>query len=155
VLLDGRASLGPEANAPNTLGATCADGTLGTYHVGPSIDGILVATDDGSTLRTGGTARIEVKVFASTSWGSERVDLFTSANPASPSPTWQYLTSVAPSRGGSQVLFANVPLGAAGTHALRAHLLRPGWFEEPAACGTEGGVSIVDDHDDLVLQVAP
>ncbi len=154
VLLDGRASLGPEAHAPNTLGGTCADGTLGTYHVDPSIDGILVATDDGSTLRAGTSARVELRVFASAYWASERVDLFTSADPASPSPTWQYVTSVTPSRGGSQILFANVPLGAAGAHAIRAHLLR-GWFQEITVCGTEGGVSVVDDQDDLVLEVAP
>jgi subtilisin family serine protease len=155
-LLDGRGLLGPEPNAPNTLGATCADGTYGAYHVEPSVDGIVVATDDGSTLRAGKTARVEIRVFASASWEGERVDLFTSASPGSASPTWQHLTTLRPSRQGSQVLFAGVTPGAAGAHAIRAHLLRPvWWFEDAAACGTEQSVNVIDDQDDLVFEVAP
>lgn len=53
------------------------------------------------------------------------------------------------------MLFAAVPLGGAGTHAVRAHLSRPSGFQEPAACGTELGVNAVDDQDDLVFEVSP
>jgi hypothetical protein len=41
-LLDGRATLGPESNAPNTLGSSCADGKKGAYHVDSSVDAIVV-----------------------------------------------------------------------------------------------------------------
>lgn len=154
-LLDGRASLGPEPDEPNTLWDACADGTVGTYHVDPSVDGILVAMDDGSTLRSGKTARVEITVFASASSSSERVDLFTSGNPTSATPTWQYLTSLMPSRQGSQVLFTTMPVGTAGVHAIRAHYLRPlSLFQLPAACGTVQSANVVDDQDDLVFQVA-
>ncbi len=155
-LLDGRASLGPEPHQPNTLHATCADGTAGTYHVDPSVDRILVATDDGSTLRAGTTARVEIRVFASAYWVSERVDLFTSTDPGSGSTTWQYVTSVSPTGQGSQVLVASLPLDVAGTRAIRAHLMRTDLSGlTPTICGTEQDVNVIDDQDDLVFQVAP
>jgi hypothetical protein len=154
-LLDGRAALGPELHAPNTLGGTCVDGTAGTYHVDPSIDRVLVTTDDGSILRAGANAHVQVRVFASASWASERLELFTSTNPAAAVPTWQYLTSVTPNRKGSQVLVAALPLGVAGNLAVRAHLFRPSLYGLPLACGTTGGVNVVDDQDDLVFQVSP
>jgi hypothetical protein len=154
-LLDGRATLGPEPNAPNTLAGACLDGTSGAYHVEPSVDGILVATPDGSALRSGGIARIEVRVWGSASWSAERVDLFTSTNPDATSPAWQHLASLSPGRAGSQVLFEDVPL-AAGKMAIRAHISRPvDAADPPLACGTSQTADVIDDQDDLVFEVAP
>lgn len=161
-LVEGRGPLGPELHDPNTLGSTCRDGTLGQYHVDPSVDGLLVASPDGAPLSAGRTARLEVRMYASASWAQERVELFTTANPESRFPAWQYLGTVKPSREGSQVLYATVPLGAAGRHAIRAHLRNDAlewwwpWYEGDA-CGTDDGVgvSVVDDQDDLVFEVAP
>jgi hypothetical protein len=161
-LVLGRGPLGPEPHDPNTVGSTCRDGISGQYHVDPSVDGLLVATPDGSALSAGRTARLEVRVYASARWAQERVELFTTSTPESRYPSWQHLTTVMPVREGSQVLYATVPLGAAGRHAIRAHL-RDDAFEwwwpwyEADACGTDDGVgvSVVDDQDDLVFEVAP
>lgn len=155
-LLDGRAALGPEANAPNTLGATCVDGTLGEYHVEPSVDAVMVRTADLSPLTAGQTARVEVTVHASASWAEERIDLFTSANPAAATPAWTYRGFVQPSREGAQVLTASIPV-TAGTQAVRAHLLRGTLDVLPVACGITDDpadpddTTVVDDHDDLVF----
>jgi hypothetical protein len=99
---------------------------------------------------------VEIRVFASASWASERVDLFTSTNPGSGAPAWRYVTSASPVRPGSQVLVATLPLDVAGSRAIRAHLTRPDpWDLAPVVCGTDQGVSVIDDQDDLVFQVAP
>jgi hypothetical protein len=68
-LLDGRGTLGPEPNQPNTLRAQCADGAEGMYHVDRSIDAIRVFTADASPLATGKGVVLEVKVFASATAG--------------------------------------------------------------------------------------
>jgi leucyl aminopeptidase len=155
-LLDGRAALGPEANAPNTLGATCVDGTLGEYHVEPSVDAIMVRTEDLAPLTAGQAARVELTVYASASFAEERIDLFTSANPEAATPTWTYRGRVQPSREGSQVLTATIPV-TGGAQAVRAHLLRGPLDVLPVACGITDDPAdpddtlVVDDHDDLVF----
>jgi hypothetical protein len=54
------------------------------------------------------------------------------------------------------VLVATLPLDVAGSRAIRAHLTRPDpWDLAPVVCGTDQGVSVIDDQDDLVFQVAP
>ena len=63
-LLQGRAGLGPEQNAPNTLGGTCADGTSGSYRSDESVEQVRVVTVDGSTLAAGKQVRVEVVVWA-------------------------------------------------------------------------------------------
>src|SRR4051812_10237859 len=52
-LLVGRAGLGPELHAPNTLRGSCADGSAGTFHVDESLDKLRVYTADGSNLAPG------------------------------------------------------------------------------------------------------
>jgi hypothetical protein len=47
-LILGRATLGPEAHRPNTIGGTCLDGTSGAFHVDESIDRLKVVSVDGS-----------------------------------------------------------------------------------------------------------
>jgi hypothetical protein len=154
-LLDGRGPLGPEANQPNTLGGGCADGTAGTYHVSPSVDAIRVRTADGSTLAAGQTALVEMTVWASSSFASERVDLFTCANPSATTPVWTFLRTLHPSRAGAQVLFADVPV-TAGAQAIRAHMLHDDVTPlEAVACGITDNPAVGDDHDDLVFTAAP
>ncbi len=65
-LLVGRASLGPEPNAPNTTFGECPDGNWGEFHVEPSIDRIQVVSADGTPLERGTLTRVDVTVFAST-----------------------------------------------------------------------------------------
>ena len=49
-LLNGRRTLGPEPNQPNTINASCADGTSGTFHSDESNDALKVETVDGTTI---------------------------------------------------------------------------------------------------------
>ena len=154
-LLEGRGPLGPEQNEPNTLGGSCADGTDGTYHADPSVDSVLVRTADGSLLAASRSVRIEVTIFASAQWESERVDLFFSSDPTATTPTWSYQTTLRPTREGSQVLVTSLPLATTATQAIRAHLVRAQSSTPPEACGTGVTVNRVDDHDDLVFSVAP
>lgn len=154
-LLDGRGTLGPEQHAPNTLGGTCVDGTLGTYHVDPSIEGLLVRSDDMTSLKAGQMARVEVSVYASGAYLDELVELFTCSNPSAATPVWTYLGAVAPDRAGSQVIVTSVPV-TAGTQAIRAHLSNVATVPAiGAACGTTSNSALVDDQDDLVFTAAP
>jgi large repetitive protein len=153
-LVVGRGLLGPEPDAPNTLAGAYADGAAGAFHVDSSVDRVLVRTDDLSTLRRGDTVRVEVWVFASDAWASERVDLFTSGNPTATTPGWTHATTLRPTRPGLQVLVGAVAVPAADTVGLRARLNVTSWFLPVSACGTGAG-SAKDDHDDLVFAVAP
>jgi large repetitive protein len=154
-LLDGRGPLGPEKHAPNTLGGTCSDGTLGTYHEASSVDAVLVRTPDGTPLRAGGTARVEVQVWASTASQDERVDLFISGNPEAASPSWQRVAALYPTRSGAQVLIGDVTLPTSGRVAIRAHTSMRTWWTLPLACGTAADTNRIDDQDDLVFVVSP
>jgi hypothetical protein len=147
-LLNGRAALGPEANAPNTLkGSSCQDGKSGQYHREPSIDGIRVATIDQSPMATGKQVRVSVSVWASTlSWGSERVDVYSA--PDATSPAWTYVGTLQPAGSGAQVVWLNFVLPSGSLQAVRAHYRTGG---TPSSCGTGS----FDDHDDLVFAVRP
>jgi hypothetical protein len=153
-LLDGRAALGPEQHAPNTLGSTCADGTVGTYHADPSVDGLLVQSGDMTALTAGQLARVEVSVYASGAHYDERVQLFRCANPAAATPVWTYVQTLLPVQTGAHVLVGSVPV-TAGTQAIRARMLNVATAAEVAACGTTGGTEGVDDQDDLVFTADP
>jgi subtilisin family serine protease len=154
-LLDGRDALGPEPHAPNTLKSTCVDGNVGVYHVEPSVDAIVVRTEDLSQLKAGQIARVELSVYASASFADERIDLFTCANPSAAPPVWTWAATVYPALEGAQVLLASIPV-TAGTQAVRAHLLRDsGATPAPAvACGITDDPAVADDHDDLVFTAA-
>lgn len=151
-LLDGRATLGPEQHAPNTLGSACADGAVGTYHVDPSVDGLLVQSDDMTVLTAGQSARVEVTVYASSQHYDERIQLFHCANPAAANPVWTWVQTLHPAQAGTHVLVGSVPV-TAGTQAIRARMLNAATAPEVAACG--GGAESPDDQDDLVFTAAP
>ena len=144
-LLNGRAGLGPEVNQPNTINATCADGTVGTYHVDPSIDKIRVLSQDGRPLRFGSTARIEVTVWSKTP-SSERLDLYYAPNANNPS--WIFLRTLNPPAPATRVLSTTFTLPVGGMQALRAQYRNLG-VATPCTAGP------LNDHDDLVFAVRP
>jgi hypothetical protein len=145
-LLVGRGSRGPESNAPNTLGGTCADGTGGSFHLDESLDKLRITSLDGGPLTAGKGVRIQATVWAYSSFSSDKLDLYSAANAASPS--WTYLGTLTPAAGGAQTLSLDFTLPA-GTpvQAIR------GTFRYGGAAGacTTGSY---DDHDDLVFAVS-
>ncbi|HWU86332.1 MAG TPA: S8 family serine peptidase [Kofleriaceae bacterium] len=142
-LVNGRATLGPELNAPNTINNSCADGIAGTYHSDESLDRIRVATLDGSPLAPGKTVQITATVWA-WSGGSDSLDLYYTADATNPS--WTYLTTLEPTAGGAQVLTATYTLPQGGLQAVRGNFRYTGTV---GSCSTGS----YDDRDDLVFAV--
>jgi hypothetical protein len=143
-LLNGRATLGPEVNKPNTINGSCADGGSGAYHADESNDRLKVLSVDGSKLAAGKTVRIEATVWAYSTPSADKLDLYYTANAASPS--WTFLGTIAPPAAGVQTLTATYTLPAGSLQAVRARFRYQG---SAAACGTGG----YDDHDDLIFAV--
>lgn len=144
-LINGRGPLGPELNAPNTLGGTCADGTLGAYHTDESLDRVKVYTTDGSNLAPGKQVIVEVDVWAWSSYTLDALDLYSAADASN--PTWNFITTLVPAGAGVQTLRANYTLPAGeGTQAVRA-VFRYGGSADP--CSGSG----YDDRDDLAFAV--
>jgi hypothetical protein len=143
-LVDGRASLGPEPNQPNTLDA-CADGTAGTYHSDESNDRIFVSTVDGEVFSEGSTVQIDATVWAWSTGSADTLDLYYAADANSPS--WTYITSLAPPAGGAQTLSAQYVLPAGELQAVRAQF-RYQSTNAPCSAGT------YNDRDDLVFAVS-
>jgi hypothetical protein len=147
-LVEGRGPLGPEPSTPNTLGAACADGTQGSFHVDESIDAITVRSSQAFTA--GGTAIVEVKLWATQAYVMDSLDLYYTANASAPSPKWDLITTLKPTRAGAQVLSASFPLAGGGANqAVRAQLRYGG--EATFVCGA----GTFDDRDDVVFAVAP
>ncbi len=151
-LVNGRGPLGPEADAPNTLRAACGDGIQGTYHVDESIDAVTVRSN--GTLTAGGTAIVEVQVWAGQAYLMDSLDLFYTAD-AVPDPTaWTYITTLVPDRPGPQVLSGTYTLPAGARQAVRAQLRFGGGLVDHVptiVCGD----GTFDDRDDLVFVVNP
>ncbi len=147
-LLDGRATLGPEPNQPNTLRSKCADGIDGVYHVDRSIDAIRVFTADATPLATGKNVILEVKVFASATAG-DALDLYYTLDATAGTPTWIYLTTLQPTKDGLETLATTFTLGSGAVQAVRAGL------REGTAAPGECTTGTKDDHDDLGFSVAP
>jgi hypothetical protein len=147
-LLDGRGNMsgGPESNQPNAISSSCADGIFGTYHTDESIDRIRISTLDGSNFATGKTVKIEATVWAWEDPTHDHLDLFYAADAAN--PNWTYLTTLAPSIAGAQVLSATYTLPSGGSlQAVRAVFRFQG---AASACGSNSGF---DDRDDLIFAV--
>lgn len=116
-LLVGRGAMGPAFNAPNTLAGSCADGSSGGFHSDESLDALKVSTLDGTALAAGKQVRVEAKVWA---WGggdSDTLELYYTANAAS--PTWTYLTTLVPTAGGQQFLSTTYTLPNGSLQAIR------------------------------------
>ncbi|MBN1204678.1 MAG: M28 family peptidase [Myxococcaceae bacterium] len=145
-LLNGRANLGPEPNKPNTIGGTCADGTAGVYHSDESNDRIRLSTTDGTPFQAGKTVKIEATVWAYSSYTTDKLDLYYTANANSPS--WTLIGTLTPTKAGSQVLSATYTLPAGTLQAVRANF-RYGSSASVCASGS------YTDHDDLIFAVSP
>ena len=143
-LLNGRAALGPEVNQPNTVNGSCADGTSGTFHSDESNDWLRVSTTDGTNMAAGKTVKIDARVWAYSTFSSDKLDLYYAANASSPS--WTFLATLSPTVGGSQTLSATYVLPSGALQAVRARFRYQG---TAGSCGTGS----YDDHDDLVFAV--
>jgi hypothetical protein len=145
-LVNGRGAVGPEANAPNTINSSCADGDSGTYQVDESLESLRVFTADGSNLATGKTVTIEAEVWAYSGGEVDSLDLYSAPN--ANSPVWTRIATVTPSGGGLQVLSASFILPAGSLQAIRGVYRYSG---SASPCSTGGW----DDRDDLVFAVGP
>lgn len=134
-----------EPHQPNTLGGSCADGTVGTYHADESVDRVSVRTADGTAFQPGQAVEVEVSGWC---WGTgDAVDVYYASNAASPS--WSAVATGLVCGGSQrtetfQVAFTLAPVS--GLHAVRAQMRYGG---SASSCTTGG----YDDRDDLVFQV--
>lgn len=153
-LLDGRGPLGPEPHAPNTIGAACADGSVGTYHVDESIDALTVATLDGTPLAPGKAAEITVTAWIYSAV-SNRIDLYVAGDATG--PYWALLTTLTPAGTGLQTLKApftvptDSPLHFPPSGPLKAIRAVVRYDGSPLSCRAEDGFA---DHDDLIFAAA-
>jgi subtilisin family serine protease len=146
-LVVGRGPLGPESKAPNTIGSTCADGAAGYFHLDESSEAIAVrAVDLANGLKEGAAVRIEVKVWATASYPTDRLDVFVAPN--AKAPVWTLVDTLTPTRAGPQVLVVDHVLQAGSLQAVRAQLRHAG---EPAGGCSPGQF---DERDDLVFAVS-
>jgi len=143
-LLKGRGSLGPERHAPNTLSASCADGTAGTYQSSPSLERLKISRADGTLFAAGKEVQVEATVWASSSYSSERLDLWRAPDAAN--PQWTLLATLSPPGSGSRLLTTSFILPSGPLQAIRA-TYRSGGTATACTTGT------LDDHDDLVFAV--
>ncbi|MCK8496544.1 MULTISPECIES: M28 family peptidase [Myxococcus] len=144
-LLVGRASLGPEANGPNTVNNSCSDGVNGFFHVDESNDRIKVSTVSGNPFAAGETVLIEATVYALAA-RPDKLDLFHA--PDANNPVWTKITTIAPPAGGQHTLSATFTLPAGANQVVRAHFRKQG-SATPCTTGA------YDDHDDIVFAVSP
>ncbi|NTX57335.1 FG-GAP-like repeat-containing protein [Myxococcus sp. CA039A] len=143
---EGRGTVYPEAQQPNTLQGTCADGsavtTVGTdvtggYLKDGSVERVRVMTLDKTPFASGKTVRVEVSAFASGT--GEQLEIFTAANAAS--PTWVSLGATTLSSAGYAWVTRTYTLPAGAQQAVRA-VLRSTSLS--GAC-PGGGFTDVDD----------
>lgn len=142
-LLMGRAGLGPEPNAPNTIASSCSDGASGVYQSDESNERLNISSTDGTPFAPGKAVRIEATVWAYDS--SDVLDIYYTADVQNPS--WLWIATFGIGGSGSQTLATTytIPSGSA-LHAVRANFRYQG---SPSSC-TSGPY---DDHDDLVFAV--
>jgi hypothetical protein len=143
-LLNGRASLGPEANAPNTVD-TCTDGTGGSYHSDESLDRLKVSTLDGTTLAAGKTVRIDATVWGFSSYSLDALDLYYA--PDANAPSWTLIGTVPATGAGSHVLSKTYTLPSGST----ARAVVRGVFRYGGSASTCPSGSSYTDVDDLVF----
>ncbi len=143
-LVDGRNGKGPEPNAPNTIGATCIDGTSGSYHNDESLDRLRVSTSDGLPLAAGKTITIEATVWAFSS-ASNTLDLYHTSSPSS--PVWTLIGSLSPSGTGARTISTTFTLPSGPQQAIRGQFRYTGSSSSPCYSGG------YNDRDDLVFAV--
>ncbi|HLL00997.1 MAG TPA: S8 family serine peptidase [Myxococcaceae bacterium] len=141
-LVKGRGTMGPEANAPNTINNSCADGNSGTYQNDESLERIRITSVDGSPLAPGKQAKVEMTVWSWSTGTSDSLDIYYTGDASNPS--WTFLATLKPAAGGSQVLSATYTLPAGSLQAVRGNFR----YSSTAGFCTTGGY---DDRDDLVF----
>ena len=142
-LLNGRGTVGPEPNAPNTINNTCADGNAGSYHTDESLDALKVATNDSTVLAAGKAVTITATAFCFDN--TDALDLYYAANANSPS--WILIGTQTCTAGGVTKIFtANYTLPSGSLQAIRGNF-RFGGSQSTCSNGT------YDDHDDLAFVV--
>ncbi|OJT26916.1 hypothetical protein BO221_02585 [Archangium sp. Cb G35] len=141
-LLNGRAQLGPELNAPNTVD-TCTDGTSGGYHSDESLDRLKVSTVDGSPLAAGKTLRIEATVWGYSAFSSDYLDLYYA--PDASAPSWMYIGTMTATAAGSHVLSTTYTPSSGSARAVVR-----GVFRYAGSLSSCGGAAY-SDVDDLVF----
>ncbi|MEL6543348.1 MAG: S8 family serine peptidase, partial [Myxococcota bacterium] len=143
-LLEGRGTLGPEENAPNTLFSSCADGNSGSYQSDESLERIVLSSQ--GNFAPGGTLNIDVDVWAWSGFQQDSLDLFhaTDAN----APEWTFLTTLKPTASGPQTLSFSLTLpdDGASLQAIRGQYRYQG-NDAPCASGA------YIDRDDVVFLV--
>ena len=140
----GAASLGPETNTPNTINATCIDGTAGTYHYDESLDRLKISTTDGSVLAAGKTVLIEATVWSYST--SDSIDLYFA--PDATNPVWTLLVTKPTTVSQQvQVLSTTFVLPSATLPVIRGNFRYVG---SPGSCTTGS----YDDRDDLVFALS-
>ncbi len=142
-LVDGRGTVGPEANQPNTLDS-CTDGSSGSYHSDESNDRLVVKTLDGADMAEGAVVQVDATVYAWSTGTSDHLDLYYAAD--ANSPVWTLIGTFDPPAGGVQTLSAQYTLPAGSLQAVRANFRYNG---SQSSCS--GGS--YDDADDLVFAV--
>ncbi|MFP2905911.1 Ig-like domain-containing protein [Pyxidicoccus sp. 3LFB2] len=140
MLLSGRGPVGPEMNAPNTVGSSCPDGTSGAFHADESLDRLVLATVDGGPLRAGTMVRLTATVWAYS--GADVLDVY--AAPSAASPVWTRVGSATPAGLGIQSLSVTYTLPAGATQVVRG-VFRFSGTSSPCPTGP------YDDKDDLVF----
>jgi leucyl aminopeptidase len=150
-LLNGRSDSFPEVNRPNTLNASCADGTWSGYLAKRAIEHLTVSTTDGSNLAAGKTVKLEATVYAY-SLVQDKLDLYYTASVESPS--WTFIGTYTPSRSGLNTLSVTYTLPTGGVQAVRANFrfVDSSNTHSPASICSSGNY---DDHDDLIFTVQP
>jgi subtilisin family serine protease len=143
-LVVGRASLGPETHAPNTLQGTCADGVAGGFHYDESNDRVKVSTLDGGPFSAGKTVKIDATVWAWSTYGADQLDLFYTAN--ANNPVWTRIATLTPDQLGLDTLSTTYVLPVGDLQAVRAQFRYNGTAVE---CDT----GAFTDHDDLAFSV--
>jgi len=144
-LLTGRGTMSPaEANQPNTINTSCADGNSGTFHTDESLDALSVATNDATAFAGGKVVTVSATAWC---WGTaDKVDLYYTNNTTTPS--WTLIGTQTCSAAGARTFTATYTLPSSGTsQAVRGTFRYNG---TASACGTNSGY---DDHDDLVFGV--
>jgi subtilisin family serine protease len=140
--LGGRGTVDRELNAPNTLFASCQDGSAGGLD-DESIESIRITSVDGFVMAPGKEVRLDVSVMAFSNL-YDFLDLYSA--PDATSPVWTYITTLRPASRGTNTLSTVFALPYGPLQAIRARFRYQG---APAPCGT--GAASYDDIDDLVF----
>ncbi|HPR64162.1 MAG TPA: hypothetical protein PK014_08050, partial [Thermoanaerobaculia bacterium] len=133
-----------ELNQPNTIDA-CADGSMGTFHQDKSVDRISVRTLDGKVFSPGKTIKVEITIWADTTYADDRLDLYYNSDVTS--DDWDLIDTLTPNAPGLNVLSTQFVLLPGTLQVVRASLR---WaISSPDPCVGDPYA----DTDDLVFSL--